>query len=84
MNSDRSRLRRRLLFGSAPVVAAVLIVALKLASVAVMGNSAVSNRAGRPTPEVPSQYSGIGSTTLTVTSAKPWQIPRPPNHARSG
>lgn len=49
MNSDRSRLRRRLLFGSAPVVAAVLIVALKLASVAVMGNSAADHYAHRDT-----------------------------------
>jgi hypothetical protein len=49
VNTDHARLRRRLLLGSAPVVAAVLIVATKLASVAVVGDSAVIDYADRDT-----------------------------------
>lgn len=49
MNSDRPRLRRRLLLGSAPVVVAVLIVALKLVSVSVVGKSAADHYAHRDT-----------------------------------
>lgn len=49
MNSDRRKLRRRLLLGSAPVVAAALILAAKLASVAVVGDSAVTDYANRDT-----------------------------------
>lgn len=49
MNSDRPRLRRRLLLGSAPVVVAVLILALKLASVSVVGNAAAHHYAHRDT-----------------------------------
>jgi len=49
VNADRARLRRRLLLGSAPVVAAALIVAAKLASVAVIGESAVSDYTNRDT-----------------------------------
>lgn len=47
MNSDRRWLRRRLLLGSAPAVVAALIVALKLASVSVVGNSAADHYAHR-------------------------------------
>ncbi len=49
MNTDPARLRRRLLLGSAPVVAAVLIVAAKLASVSVVGESVVTDYAHRDT-----------------------------------
>ena len=49
MTTDRARLRRRLLLVSAPVVAAVLILAAKLASVAVVGDSAVTDYANRDT-----------------------------------
>ncbi|WP_020100271.1 hypothetical protein [Mycobacterium sp. 360MFTsu5.1] len=49
MTTDRRRLRRRLLLGSAPIVAAVLILAAKLGSVAVVGDSAVTDYANRDT-----------------------------------
>jgi hypothetical protein len=49
MTTDRSKLRRRLLLGSAPVVAVVLILAVKLASVAVVGDSVVTDHANRDT-----------------------------------
>ena len=49
MRTDRQRLRRRLLLVSAPVVAVVLILAAKLASVAVVGDSVVTDYAHRDT-----------------------------------
>ncbi|UCZ58086.1 hypothetical protein [Mycolicibacterium phocaicum] len=49
MKTDRQRLRRRLLLVSAPVVAVVLILAGKLASVAVVGDSVVTDYAHRDT-----------------------------------
>ncbi|WP_285030733.1 hypothetical protein [Mycolicibacterium sp. lyk4-40-TYG-92] len=49
MKTGRPQLRRRLLLGSAPVVAGVLILAAKLASVAVVGDSVVTDYANRDT-----------------------------------
>jgi hypothetical protein len=49
VKTDRKRLRRRLLLVSAPVVAVVLILAAKLASVAMVGDSVVTDYAHRDT-----------------------------------
>ena len=95
MKTDRQRLRRQLLLVSAPVVVVVLILAGKLASVAVVGDSVVTDYAHRDTAALsddvailhrfnviePARTSYAGGSLAGLQHPRPAADPPPANSA---